>query len=457
MILRKHFPSKSLFLPIVLLTANVWSSTPLHIADALDNNITVREGLQTQYGKQLFKFDGEHGGIVPLLIPKPDSGANGQHPTLETCIEESFAMHGIDNFTGKAASNDPVTQWYYTSFFQDLARLSLLAYKAGIDASRPIVDLSDVLQDQQEIIKGTFQKIAGNPVGRMLLYRILVEILSGDGRNQGCLEPGIPVSVSTLARRNISRRLGVKWLKNTAVSPEFSILNVGRERKACIKLNQCSRNVSGLSPAFMKNLQQKKQHISLVPTAVDVCFFHEMLHWFHELRYPDRREAWTIGNFGLTPQLTQRSSDDFGARVYLGKYYLNWKEKATANDLSRATQLWSGRNNIPNFEEMLTIWGGGVEQWRKCYNGIIEFPKTSGSSDSPHKITGTPISYTAMYSYLAGDELSENAYRRASGLDMRCYHQVLTCMEDTELLSRVYNSTEWLAPLLGAWPVVGRR
>jgi hypothetical protein len=207
----------------------------------------------------------------------------------------------------------------------------------------------------------------------------------------------------------------------------------------------------------MKNLRPKKQHIGLVSTAVDVCFFHEMLHWFHELRYPDRREAWTIGNLGLTPQLTPRSSDDFGAKVYLGKYYLNWPEKATANDLNRATQLWSGRNNIPNFEEMLTIWGGGVESWRKDYNGVVDIPKAATTSISTRRTTNTPLSYTAMYTYLAGDELSENAYRRASNLEMRCYHQVLTCMEDTELLYRVYDSTEWLAPLLGTWSIVTRR
>ncbi|MDR0632566.1 MAG: hypothetical protein LBF84_00275 [Holosporales bacterium] len=459
MILSKYLPQKRFFLPIFLLAANVWSNAPLHVIDALENNVAVREGVQTQYGQQLFKFDSELGSIVPLLNPTPDIGANGQQPSLETCIEESFAMYGIDNFSGKAASNDPVTQWYCTSFFQDLTHFGLLTSRAGLDASKPIVDISGILQEQQDIVRNTFQKIASNPVGRMLLYRILLEILRGDGRNQGCVEPGIPASTATLFRRNIARRLGIKWLKNNNVSPEFSILNIGTDRKACIKLNQCSRNVSGINPTFMQNLRQKRQRLGFVPTAVDVCFFHEMVHWFHELRHPDRREAWTICNLGLTPQLTPRSSDDFGSRVYLGKYYYNWKEKATANDLQRAIQLWSGRNNSPNFEEMLTIWGGGLESWRKGYNGVIDLSKPGVVGNGVavvRKSANIPISYTAMYCYLAGDELSENAYRRASGLDMRCYHQVLTCMEETELLARVYESTEWLAPLLGAWTVPGK-
>ncbi|MDR0740654.1 MAG: hypothetical protein LBF34_03010 [Puniceicoccales bacterium] len=56
-----------------------------------------------------------------------------------------------------------------------------------------------------------FRTIAANPVGRVLLYRLLIEIRRQDVANNGCCEQGIVIKLAILLRRNNAREICITF------------------------------------------------------------------------------------------------------------------------------------------------------------------------------------------------------------------------------------------------------
>ena len=113
-----------------------------------------------------------------------------------------------------------------------------------------------------------FRQIAADPVGRVLLYRLLIEIRRVDDSGiNGCWEDGITTTDPTLKNRNKTRSIEVYYSNKSS-------FNFSKQR-----INIFLQN---------KTLQTFKIENGYLTTAGDIALFHEMLHWFHFLRHTTR-------------------------------------------------------------------------------------------------------------------------------------------------------------------------
>lgn len=120
-------------------------------------------------------------------------------------------MHNVNKGTGFAPKKDDVTNWYCDMFLPKKDPISQLANAAGIRSSIINYDQS-MSQDDAVLFEQAFKKIASNPVGRMLLYRLLVEIYRHDGAGRGV--PEFQVQKGETRLRNDSRQIKIKMNVN---------------------------------------------------------------------------------------------------------------------------------------------------------------------------------------------------------------------------------------------------
>lgn len=143
-------------------------------------------------------------------------------------------------------------------------------------------------------------------------------------------------------------------------------------------------------------------HIVQAPIELDIAMFHEMVHWFHHLRNPNRN--YIEINFDRSRHFNN---------VSLSQYY--WKNIDYCCNSWNSTKeqnyarVWStGMPSHLNFEEMRTLLG---------------MPHSSLDQD-----------------YLNGDDLSENLYRICKGLLLRFGYTGDCFYEDRKVIDRVINS-----------------
>ncbi len=161
----------------------------------------------------------------------------GKQPTYENCVTESASL----------STEEEVTKWYIDQFLNSKSVLHLLFAKpAGLDINAPIIDFCkhtfscitrknkekqcdcedlDAVQNLKDSFCQSFREIAQSPVGRMLLYRLLIEIYRNDN-NQGTLGKDILEEISNhkLQVRNLSRN--IKVVSDTA----FAILEANQKK-----------------------------------------------------------------------------------------------------------------------------------------------------------------------------------------------------------------------------------
>lgn len=233
-----------------------------------------------------------------------------------------------------------------------------------------------------------FRRIASNPIGRVLLYRILIEIIRGtEAADALALHPAAAYNAAV---RVMAHNLLVKFELKTAVGARF-VTNgtfVFSNRLPAIPL--VKKVHTGGANYEMCSSEEAIAH------TVSAVMVHEFLHWYHFLRCHNRFSNYWIsllangGLFQLVNVHPVSVDMYFGIAIAPGALESN----------SRAA--WSD-----DYEEILTIIG-----------------RNRG------------IAMALPLEYIEGDDLSENAYRMSCGLPHTYgYNRYNVFLEDVNVLN----------------------
>jgi hypothetical protein len=152
-------------------------------------------------------------------------------------------------------------------------------------ATRIISFDQSVQEEDKKAFVTLFRKIASTPVGRVLLYRLLVEIRRKKDNIQSP-ENGAQINDIFLENRSKSLSLVVKP-GNTS----YPIAFYGSE---VILFSTAGTNQEGIGqivPTIITNKQDNYRVIKRCNSNYDTDVFHEMIHWFHALREPIRNSV----------------------------------------------------------------------------------------------------------------------------------------------------------------------
>jgi hypothetical protein len=240
-----------------------------------------------------------------------------------------------------------------------------------------------------------FRKIASTSVGRMLLYRILIEIRrhTAAGNNAGRLEGIITPPVIGMILRNSNRCISI-------YSGVKSSYNSNRQK---IRIREINKRHTIIGKTTAHN-DDGHTAIGTSESSIDISLFHEMTHWYHTLRDPKRKNK----------EVADFDDDDLNLRNYhLGAYY--WSGLDNCITKWGADRMIISQNGWGNFEEMRTILG-------VPYGGSV------------HQYTGGDNIYKE------GDDLSENLYRVCIGSPIRFGHSRNDFYEDRKVINKVINA-----------------
>lgn len=270
------------------------------------------------------------------------------------------------------------------------------------DTMENVFDMVNDLTDSQpktrkQFFFEKFNKIASDPVGRVLLYRILIEIRRHDGFCIDALEnnPNILLAKDPKESRNRCRSISIIWndqdFKYDTTPPQSTI-------------NFNSKS----SPIQVVGRVGKEDLVSIVTQEHNLfaSLFHEMLHWFHSLRNPTRM-YFEQGGVSLKTLKTAKLTDLFDIGGY---FYSNPNE--TSERIALSTKLWISDSSKPHIslEEMMTVLGAPpLDMYQK---------------------------HDKEYYYLEGDDLSENLFRVSLGAKFRFGYSDYRCFEKKKVILR---------------------
>lgn len=200
--------------------------------------------------------------------------------------------------------------------------------------------------------------MAANPIGRMLLYRILIEVLRIDGTGVPCAE--IRDRTAYKVRKNKYEPLSLSVEKDDEIKWYFSNIT----HKLAYSLSPFT--VPWVIPVESSDHTYQFVTINVALWERSISLFHELLHWFHCLK---NHKRYTAAKKKLFPHTKEPSIYTF--------YY-----DSDVTELSP----WLNNGKIKG-EEMHAILG---------YNSYTD------------NETGETVDASE---YLAGDELSENLFR----------------------------------------------
>lgn len=361
----------SLSIFIAVLAGQGWSVAPathfdfsyesgLHMQERVRNvAATARRSNNILPGAIIIPLAKPGSQFVAVYVLDEDSPViyfpnDGRQPTTEEAVVWSCA--NIDN-----EEDSPITEWYMRMF--GWYRRGEVVIEAGFaqnNKAQPILNMDKSMCGSclnccvntyaTEFWK-TFRQVAANPVGRILLYRLLIEIRRIDDGGQGCPEAGRKIRL-----RNRLRSLSViknnlnEWCFYPAGEIEFT--------------NKTNLQVPTTGPHHTVPTSFQKR---------DLCIglFHEMLHWYHYLR--DTLRANTENLIAYDSLLIAPNS--------LVEYYF-YNENLDAPHL----RTWSHERSL-RVEEMRTILGASPDVIG--HNGDV------------------------IHGFLNGDDLSENLFRCA--------------------------------------------
>ena len=245
-------------------------------------------------------------------------------------------------------------------------------------------------EEQVEFIEN-FRKIASSPVGRVLLYRLAIELLRYNTDNKQYCDANI---------ENRGNARGI-WIGKCKQLDSDAFCHLGNEKlQSIIRLSPRTTQQAKQVKSSTVNLDGLKVIANDTVITADVILFHELLHWFHYLQSQTRQAQ--IRNNSFTNQ--------------------SYELKAYYGDIPSDLLAWG---NI-RVEELMTIAGKPDYNDQEILKYILE-----NAFRNEQKIGSKFIKdgYICDYEkFLDGDELSENAYRLAKRLtdgyhvDMRWGH-----------------------------------
>ena len=242
-----------------------------------------------------------------------------------------------------------------------------------------VFNLSSLDKQTRRAFTTNFRKIASNSVGRTLLYRLLLEIRRTDTEGNGRIDETIRKVLKTREsnQRNKCRTLKVLQLSGNSFKASRHYISF-RASKDAKETNAISSEIS------------EKVSILRCARTDDVGLFHEMLHWFHSLRDPERKKRETT--------LKHLPSS------YQSDILLKSKEIGT-DKLS----MWAYENHF-GLSKKLVI---EIEEFRTIMGYVPTICLKTGKLET--------VLYAADES-IYGDDLSENLYRKCTEQALRYGH-----------------------------------
>jgi hypothetical protein len=232
----------------------------------------------------------------------------------------------------------------------------------------------------------TFRTIASNPVGRVLLYRILIEIRRQNAGIGTCGD-GIVPGFHVLTARNLCRSIEIRYNLNRGNSFAIGAERTLRFDNSVMALRSITLRIAAAE--LDTNLDPDNK-------TVDIPVFHEMLHWLHFLRHPQRY----IDSDDRRPRLYR-----YLLRSYYGDYHsiselYTWG--AAPDDEEIRVILGTPNYNIPAQLVLMDYQGTFLGDAGGGINIAVPAPMGVGARYIPETDR-----------FLEGDDLSENVYRMA--------------------------------------------
>jgi hypothetical protein len=329
------------------------------------------------------------GGNADIYFP-----TDGAQPTTPEVARWSCANIDTNN------PNSPITRWYVEMFGAIKHRTSRNYLRAGFDSgNRPAriitfdgnANWGDLVSDpdrhnapqitKRQLFEKKIREIASNPIGRVLLYRILIEIRRKGATNTGCLENGIGIMNRSLIKRNNHRSL---------------VINLGTDQGLTFSCGTGGAIIFDPADTDSDSIRIANGRIDSISDkdTLDNGLFHELLHWFHFLRNYVRFYKENIA--ASTP-----SEYRYISRCYYG----NISELLT----------WGKIDD----EEMRTVLG--APDYRNL-DEVDLFPSDALLSEGDVAVRRSRFfccrnRYLPNSSkYYNGDDLSENAYRMSTNI-----------------------------------------
>lgn len=346
-----------------------------------------------------------------------------EQPNINVCIAESWAMHEVNPEIGFAPEGDTVTQWYCDMFLPDgnrqgLERIQGLAANAGLEAGT-IIQYDASIADNEEakrLFERAFRKIASNPVGRMLLYRLLIEIYRIDENEKPCQEKNITtyesLSQVEMKQRNDCRCLHIANQKDKHWMLYEDIDNMGNYiQYLCVgdTIFEEENSRKYLIPELVDLSSGAILTIKTILTsdgeidAYSILLFHELTHWFHRLR-----------------NLARYDEDG------------NWVGSINLSGHRSLSHFWSGINQSLLTEEQKIFW---LDDY-----GNVAFEEVR-----------TILGGYGCEHYVNGDEISENAYRQSIGWHLRYGHSKASDLEGRPAncdMVKIKYEVDWINDIL---------
>lgn len=268
----------------------------------------VRTDIYSQHGTHFIQFQKQGNLYGPFKIQ----------------INIKFPKKGKQPTTAEAAlwscaniNDDAVTEWYMRMFgwtAPEENEKKPLEMGFGIAdngkklISAPIIhayDKGDDLEEQEEIMTfelqnifwQTFRQIASNPVGRVLLYRLLIEIRRVDKNGNECIERQYTHLRKPDKRQLFYRKTNLSIYITSLIKDDWTYFTgkiwQGKARQArimCYFLEEREPMtlVHGIWPNFYTEDAVESDSENDFSIYNQTRLFHEMLHWYQQLRDPVR-------------------------------------------------------------------------------------------------------------------------------------------------------------------------
>lgn len=255
----------------------------------------------------------------------------------------------------------------------------------------------------KRIFIDNFRTIASTSVGRVLLYRILIEIrrsaAAGNYNGILCRDVLTKHVIRHKNIRNSCRCMRIKYDDSFCFSTSTDrFTGIGT---CSIIWKNVVHQLSTISKPF-----DTYDYISLSDAGLDIALFHEMIHWYHRLRNTAR--SYTEDNVAIN------GNNEENYQMYM--YY--WRDlSSNVNKKQISSLAWQGTlDNHIDLEEVRTILG--IKNTANLYYNSNNF----------------------LENYLEGDDLAENLYRACIGQFLRFAHVSSTFYEDKKVIEQVIDS-----------------
>ena len=322
---------------------------------------------------------------------------DGSQPSTQDAGEWSGARYN-------AADNNRVTDWWVRVFggnqavnlshnaMHDVLNAPRMGFKRNGHNSHIIrIDTRNIPAGFERQFWRTFRDIAADPVGRVLLYRLLIEVRRTDGPNgPGCCGD----DVSLPAHYNLNNRNNCRSI-NVSYNQEGCAFNALQHGIKFVYDNNRQTTVLTVAQQGLTTIREARPS--------DIGLFHEMLHWLHFLRSPKKQ----TDNKGLAP-----SNFKYPMRCYYGypSEMCAWGE-IKAEEIATILGVPNLNNNPHPY----------VHQGTDLINNG-SFSRVQVPNSTQVLINGTNRYVLNFYKFINGDDLSENVYRASRGYPMRFGH-----------------------------------